>query len=415
MLVGLAVGRTLLALFLGVLAGAIVLAAPQAGLAAPLVGLWNVLAVYLYAELVDGFRLEILGFIAALVALVGVMSRATTGGLQGLVDLVLSAARSARSALFLTYGLGFTIFFDDYANCMLVGNTMRPVTDRLRISREKLAYVVDSTAAPIAAISLLSTWIAFQVSVFSAQLPGVGIEESGYAIFLKTLPYRFYCLLTLFFVACVVLSRRDFGPMARAERRARSTGQLVRPGGRPPIAEEATRIEPDPSLAPDWRRAAIPLAMTLVVTFVRIFTDGGGPARWQEDPEALLTLEGLTAVLLAGSGAAPIFAGAVSGLWAALLMAGSNPARIGLLVFAVAWLGLGAALTAALPAWLPGPLAAIVAFALLATAGVTVGALAAQRVTTPRPHSPSREQAGAGMASGRTELFATCAADCSRG
>ncbi|MGH0031303.1 MAG: Na+/H+ antiporter NhaC family protein [Myxococcota bacterium] len=405
LLVGLSLGRTLLALFVGVAAGAIVLAAPEAGVWAPLAGLWNVFAVYLYAELVDTFRLEILGFIACLVALVGVVSRA--GGLQGMVDRVLSVARTARSSLMLTAGMGFAIFFDDYANCVLVGNTMRPVTDRLRVSREKLAYVVDSTAAPLAAISLLSTWIAFQVSVYSAQLPAVGIGESGYAVFLKTLPYRFYCLLTLFFVLAVILSRRDFGPMARAERRARSTGRLVREGGRPPISDEASRIEPAPHMPHDWKLAAAPLVVTCAVVLGSIFVDGGGPAAWSRDPAALLTLEGLTRVLLDGSGAGPLLDGALAGLGLALFLAGSNPARLGLLAGTFAVFALHGPLAAFLGSGPGAPVAGLAALALLlgGALGVGAGAAAVARPTS-RPHLDFGDMARSGFASARTLAFA---------
>ena len=173
------------------------------------------------------------------------------------------------------------IFFDDYANCMLVGSTMRPLTDRLRISREKLAYIVDSTAAPIAGISLLSTWIAFEVSVFSAQLPEVGIGESGYAFFLRALPFRYYCILTLVFVAATIASGRDFGPMARAERRARREGLLVAAGSRPAVSERLSTMQPAPQMRRDWRVAAAPIALTLLMTAARIFTDGGGIALFQ--------------------------------------------------------------------------------------------------------------------------------------
>jgi hypothetical protein len=216
--VALALGRVLLALFAGIYAGAALLAASSgSALVAPLRGLWDVFAVYFLRELTDTFRIEIIGFIVALIAMVGVASRA--GGVRGLLERMLALARSVRSALLATWGMGLLIFFDDYANCMLVGSTMRPLTDRLRISREKLAYIVDSTAAPVAGISLLSTWTAFLVSVYSPQLPEVGIGDAGYAIFLETLPYRFYCLLTLLFVFLVAVSGASSPPRA-----CRSTG-----------------------------------------------------------------------------------------------------------------------------------------------------------------------------------------------
>jgi Na+/H+ antiporter NhaC len=397
--VGLAFGRTLLALFLGIYAGAVVLALGSAGPWAPIRGLWDVFAVFFTRELFDSFRLEILGFIVALIAMVGVITRA--GGLHGLMDRLLQSARTARGALLLTGGMGLVIFFDDYANCVLVGSTMRPITDRLRVAREKLAYVVDSTAAPVAAISLVSTWIAFQVSVYSPQLPGVGIVESGYAIFLETLPYRFYCLLTLFFVFCVIVTGRDFGPMARAVRRANTTGALVRPGGRAPISDAVTRIAPEPGMPRDWRLAAIPIVLTAGVTAWRIFAEGGGPGLWQRSPGALLSLEGLTPVLLEGSGAGPIFAGGVAGLLSAAFLAASNRARLAL-VAGVAAVAFGAA-GGSRGAWNE---AAAVALWFGAGAAAAGGLARLVRVPTARPFVPLARLAGAAVASARTLTFA---------
>jgi Na+/H+ antiporter NhaC len=396
--VGLAFGRTLLALFLGIYAGAVVLALGSAAPLAPLRGLWDVFAVFLYREIFDSFRLEILGFIVALIAMVGVVTRA--GGLHGLMDRFLSTARTARSALLLTGGLGLSIFFDDYANCVLVGGTMRPITDRLRIAREKLAYVVDSTAAPVAAISLVSTWIAFQVSVYAPQLPGAGITASGYTIFLETLPYRFYCLLTLFFVFCVIVTGRDFGPMARAERRARTTGALVRPGGRPPISDAASQIEPEPGMPRDWRLAVVPVALTLLVTVWRIFADGGGPALWRRDAGALLSLEGLTPVLLAGSGAGPIFAGGVAGLLCAAGLAASNRGRLAIVAGTVAALAGGGLASGA---W-TGPLWSLTLFGAGAAAAGALAGIA--HVPTARPYVAFPRLAGAAVGSARTLGFA---------
>ncbi len=327
--------RTLLALFVGIFTGSTLMAIERgsAPLTAALPGLRDVVTVYLSNELFDTFRIEIIGFVVALVAMIGVMTRA--GGVQGLVERLLGFARSVRSALLLTWGMGLLIFFDDYANCMLVGSTMRPLTDKLRISREKLAYVVDSTAAPIAGISLLSTWIAFEVSVFSAQLPEVGIAQSGYSVFLQALPYRYYCWFTLLFVAATIVTGRDFGPMARAERRARIEGLLVRPGGRAPISEELSTMEPAAQMPGDPWIAVLPVSVTLLVTVLRIFSDGGGFELLRTAPATLLSLEGLTPVLLEGGGAAPIFAGACAGLGLAIFLAGSTSTRLALAIGAI--------------------------------------------------------------------------------
>jgi len=394
--------RTLLALFAGIYAGAVVaLVERGSGLASALtLGLWNVFAVYFRAELLNTFRAEIIGFIVALIAMIGVITRA--GGVQGFVERCVVLVRSVRSALFLTWGMGILIFFDDYANCVLVGSTMRPLTDRLRISREKLAYIVDSTAAPIAGISLLSTWIAFEVSVFSAQLPEVGIHESGYAFFLRALPFRYYCILTLLFVAATIATGRDFGPMARAEKRARRDGLLVAPGSRPAVSERLSTLEPAPQMGRDWRIAAAPIALTLLLTVARIFVDGGGVALLRENPSALLSLQGFGGVVLAGGGAAPIFFGACSGLLLAVYLAGSTALRAALAVAVVGAGGVeifGNPLTAVLRAWIGPSLAGPIGFAVVfAAIGVPVGAAASRwgRVTE-RPHLRLGEIRKAGL------------------
>jgi len=400
--IALALRRTLLALFVGIYAGA-VLGAVERGssFAASLaLGLWDVVAVYFRAELLDTFRAEIIGFIIALIAMIGVITRA--GGVQGLVGRCMVLVRSVRSALFVTWGMGLSIFFDDYANCMLVGSTMRPLTDRLRISREKLAYIVDSTAAPIAGISLLSTWVAFEVSVFSAQLPEVGIGESGYAFFLRALPFRYYCILTLVFVAATIASGRDFGPMARAEKRARREGLLVAAGSRAAVSERLSAMQPAPQMRCDWRIAAAPIALTLMMTAMRIFTDGGGIALLRRDPSALLTLEGLGGVVLSGGGPAPIFFGACSGLLLAVYLAGSSALRA-----AIALGGLGAAgfeilgnpVAAALSPAVGNSLAAFLgfAFAFAALAGVAGYAVGRWGRATERPHLGVAEIRSAGL------------------
>jgi Na+/H+ antiporter NhaC len=400
--IALALRRTLLALFVGIYAGAVLLVVERgSSLAGALaLGLWDVFAVYFRAELLDTFRAEIIGFIVALIAMIGVITRA--GGIQGLVERVASLVRSVRSALFLTWGMGLLIFFDDYANCMLVGSTMRPLTDRLRISREKLAYIVDSTAAPIAGISLLSTWIAFEVSVFSAQLPAAGISESGYAFFLRALPFRYYCILTLVFVAATIVSGRDFGPMARAERRARREGLLVAPGSRPAVSERLSTMKPAPQMRRDWRIAAAPIAMTLMMTVARIFTDGGGVALFRRDPSALLTLEGIGGVVLSGGGAAPIFFGACSGLLLAVYLAGSSALRAGIALGVVGAAGfevLGNPAAAALSPVVGESLAAFLGFVFVfaALAGATGSAVSRWGHATQRPHLGVAEIRNAGF------------------
>ncbi|MBM75725.1 MAG: sodium:proton antiporter, partial [Proteobacteria bacterium] len=119
------------------------------------------------------------------------------GGTRALVAAFAKIATTRPKALIGTWFAGLTVFFDDYANCLIVGSSMQPVTDKSKISREKLAYLVDSTAAPVATLALVSTWIGYEVSLMEKALTAAGSELNAYGFFLEGLPYRFYPILAL--------------------------------------------------------------------------------------------------------------------------------------------------------------------------------------------------------------------------
>jgi len=191
--------------------------------------------------------------------------------------------------------------------------------------------------------------------------------------------------------------------MARAEARARGTGALVRPGGRAPISEGLARMLPDPGMPHDWRLAVAPLVLTVVVTLGRIFSDGGGPERFVTDREALFTLEGLTGVAFAGSGAGPIFAGAVAGLLAAVWLAASNPLRLGIVAGVVAVGTLPAGLAEA-AGGIGGLLVAVASFSAAAWLAATLARVLGVR--TSRPFIAARGLLGASVSSAGTLAFA---------
>ena len=309
--------RTIPALFLGVWVGASLLAGLRHGVwIDPLTGLADVFGHFLFGRLADPDNTRTILFVVAMLSMVGLLVR--SGGLAGVMNSVARRANSARGSQIATWLMGLFIFFDDYSNTVLVGSTMRPLTDRFRVAREKLAYLVDSTAAPVAGLSLLSTWIAFEVSTFSPQLPSAGIApEAGYGVFLETLPFRFYSILTLCFVGIVTLGGRDFGPMLRAERRARRTGQLFAPGSKPMVGEATTRIAPADGVTPRAVNALVPLFAFVLVTLGTILVRGGAFAM---DPAGLFSFEAISGVLQRGSGSIPLLVGSTTGL---LLAAGA--------------------------------------------------------------------------------------------
>ncbi|MEM9533846.1 MAG: Na+/H+ antiporter NhaC family protein [Pseudomonadota bacterium] len=205
--------QVILALFLGIWVGAWALHGfSLSGLGQ---GMMDTAQIYVVKALADEGNASVIVFTLLIGGLVGIISR--NGGMLGVVRQVARWASDARRACFATAGLGLAIFFDDYANTMVVGNAMRPVTDNMRVSRAKLAYIVDSTAAPVACIALITTWIGYEVGLIGDAAAAIGLEMDAYLIFLNALPYSFYPLLAIAFVFIMIHSGRDFGPMARAE------------------------------------------------------------------------------------------------------------------------------------------------------------------------------------------------------
>ena len=218
----------------------------------------------------DPGHASILVFSLLLGGMLGLMTQ--SGGAKGLASWVDTDATSRRRGQLTTWFLGLLVFFDDYANSLLVGSSMRPVTDRLRISREKLAFLVDATAAPVASLALVSSWIAVEVGYIADQFTHLGVERDAYLTFIETLPYRFYPILMLLFVAWIAVRGRDFGPMLRAERRALHEGLASRPGAQPAsdFHEEAV-----PEHVPGRPlNAVIPVIVVVLVAAVGIYVDG---------------------------------------------------------------------------------------------------------------------------------------------
>ena len=201
------------------LAGALLVVGEVPGWKVPIAGAVRV-AESMWEAGSDSFHVQILMFTIFVAAMVGVMS--ASGSTRAMVGLLEHRARSRQGGMIATWIAGLVVFFDDYANCLVVGSAMRPLADRHRISREKLAYIVDSTAAPIASLAPISTWIGYEVLLLTQGLQSAGIEKDGYLFFVEGLGYRFYSLFTIVFVAAIAFTGRDFGPMAEAEKRAQS-------------------------------------------------------------------------------------------------------------------------------------------------------------------------------------------------
>ncbi len=205
--------RVVLSLVLGVGVGTLLLASGK-----PLAAVSLFFEGLLWPQLVDADHIRVLAFTSLMGAMVGIMHR--SGGMTALVAGISRYAKTRRAGQVTGWGLGLLIFFDDYANTLLLGTTFRPVVDRLKISRAKLAYIVDSTAAPVAGVALVSTWVATEIDYIQEGITNLGEAAAGYSafdLFLGSLPMRFYPWLALWFVLLVGLMNRDFGPMRKAE------------------------------------------------------------------------------------------------------------------------------------------------------------------------------------------------------
>lgn len=249
------------------------------------VALLRMVDTYVLYAIVDSGRMSVIIFSLLIGGMVAIISR--NGGMAGVVQKLSKYAKSSQKASFITYILGIGIFFDDYANTLIVGNTMKPVTDRFRISREKLAYLVDSTAAPVAAIALVTTWIGAELGYIDEALGRIDVETSAYAVFLNSLQYAFYPIFTLFFIFLLIRSNRDFGSMRLAEIRAREKGEVFRQelNHDDLMPDQSLQsMEPVKGIQYRWTNAVIPILATVLVTIGGLFYTGYDAATWAEAP-----------------------------------------------------------------------------------------------------------------------------------
>ncbi|MFQ6612232.1 MAG: Na+/H+ antiporter NhaC family protein [Fidelibacterota bacterium] len=258
--------QTIVSLFAGVWIGVSLLEKN------PITGFTTTLDTYLVQSLADTGHASILLFSLGFGGIIGVIS--ANGGMKGIIQAASKYARSGMSGQLSTAVMGVIIFFDDYANTLLVGNMMRPFTDKLKISREKLSYLVDSTAAPVASIAVISTWSVFQMSLLDGPFQEFGITGNPYITFLKSIPYSFYCIFTLVFVFTNILMRREYGPMHQAQMRARTEGKVLGDNANPMMDPHLMEGDEMTTRATHWSNALIPILTVITITLVGLYVTG---------------------------------------------------------------------------------------------------------------------------------------------
>ncbi|HEX7718190.1 MAG TPA: Na+/H+ antiporter NhaC family protein, partial [Woeseiaceae bacterium] len=270
--VALALRNVIPALLIGIWLGATALKSfAPAGIFA---GLLDSFQVYVTAALANADHAAIILFSLMIGGMVGIITR--NGGMTSIVKMMVSRAKTAVAGQVSVWMMGVMIFFDDYSNTLVVGNTARPLTDHLKISREKLAYIVDSTAAPVVCIALITTWIGYEVGLIGdaiAEIPE--LTAPAYTIFLHSIPYSFYPILAVLFVLFVASSGRDFGPMLRAEKRAR-LGQVSPLSASDTPAMQGDNLEPKENIPYRAFNAFVPLIVLIVALLAGLYVTGEG-------------------------------------------------------------------------------------------------------------------------------------------
>lgn len=273
----------ILSLFLGAFSGAFMLAYKEHGFFASIAQGFLKFIDKAVGALGDptnaGIVLQVL-CIGGVVALITKM-----GGTKAIASWLSKKAKSHKSSQISTWLMGIIIFFDDYANSLIVGPIMRPVTDKFKVSREKLAFIMDATAAPITGIAIISTWIGLEISVIKMGydlidpkfLTHLNVDVhnlNAFGIFVETIPYRFYNLFMLVFVVLTVMMGREFGPMLKAERNARNG--ILSKGNATVNNIEDKILEPDEGVSLRVSNALIPISVLIIGSFIGFYFSGLG-------------------------------------------------------------------------------------------------------------------------------------------
>lgn len=263
----------------------------------------------------DGWNAGILVFTLMIGGMVGVIFQ--MGGTQAIAEALAKKAKTAKSAQLATMLMGVLIFFDDYANTLIVGPTMRPLSDKMNISREKLSYIVDSTAAPVAGMALISTWVGYELGLINEAFELLGIKVNAYEYFFRSIPYRFYDIFALVMVFATGYLSKDFGPMYRAEKRARLTGKVLGDDAKPMSSADMDTKQVSDKVKPRAVNAMLPILTLVAVAFWGLWYSGGG----MDQP---LTLEGIRTAFGEADASVALIWGAACGSIVAIVLAVSQ-------------------------------------------------------------------------------------------
>jgi len=258
--------QVVISLILGIYSGAFLIYGYD-----PLTAFLRLIDKYVITAVSDVSHTQIIVFTLLFGGVVGLISR--SGGTTGIANSLSKLARNRKSGMIATWLSGLIIFFDDYANALVVGNLMRPITDKLKISREKLSFIVDATSAPVASIFIVSSWIGYEVGLIQDGLNTIGSSLNAYSVFLDTIIFRFYPIAMLFFVFLVSVTGRDFGSMLKAERRAVKEEKVSATSSSVNGLTEKSELFGSEERA-KWYNGVIPILVLIIVTIIGLTFTG---------------------------------------------------------------------------------------------------------------------------------------------
>ncbi len=266
--------NVIFSLFIGIFSGTYMISVSEKNVFISIYYAFVDMSSKMVGSLADSWNAGIVLQVLTIGGMIAVITK--MGGPRAIAEKLAKKAKTPASAQLYTWIMGFFIFFDDYANSLVIGPIMKPVTDKLKIAREKLAFIIDATAAPIAGLALISTWVGYELSLIKDAYDSIGQPEiNAFGIFVETLPYRFYNILMLAFVFFSALTLREFGPMYKAAHRAHTKGHVTDPKTDSTLMnQENSFMLPKEGVTYSIYNAIVPIFVLIVVAIVGFYLNG---------------------------------------------------------------------------------------------------------------------------------------------
>ncbi len=240
----------------------------------PINGFLRTFDHYIIGSIADSWNASILLLNFAFGGMIALLAK--SGGMLAIGEFIAEKAKTIKKTQLAVWILGIFIYFDEYFNALVIGNTMRPVTDKMKISREKLAYLTDTTASAVTSIIPISTWIAFEIGLVKNGLETINLDLNAFNVLVKSIPYRFYSIFALIIPLIIIFKGKEIGPMYKAEVRARMKGKVLSDSAIPMSSKELTELKKPEGNSMKWHEAIILILILIGITVFGLWYTGGG-------------------------------------------------------------------------------------------------------------------------------------------